>query len=199
MTKTEYIEKTRNEFSEVYSDNFPVYVEDETETFIAMMIYRNGTRYLYIIDMTPPYRQINLESMSKDEAVVYCDAINTKVFNRPAPKLNDPRVETLEKFKSDYDAFCDRCEGEIKEYLSKFPEKSIALPGLKGSLYPIFSVCNRYCTIYEAMMKDSKLRIVVTPEDMGDTEKPRLIGFDDIKRNPKILYDFMLEFYRATE
>lgn len=196
MTKTEYIEKTRKEFSEVYSDNFPVYVEDETETFIAMMIYRNGTRFLYIIDMTPPYRQMNLESMSKDEAVVYCDAINTKVFNRPAPKLNDPRVETLEKFKSDYDAFCDRCEGEIKEYLSKFPEKSIALPGLQKTLYIIKSCCNRVCVIYDVTMLESKIKVIVYPQD---DPSPRLVDFSDIAADPELLHDFMLEFYRVTE
>ena len=194
MTKTEYIEKTRKEFSEVYSDNFPVYVEDETETFIAMMIYRNGMRFLYIIDMTSPYRQMNLESMNKDEAVVYCDAINTKVFNRPAPKLNDPRVDKLESFFDDYNAFCDHSEGEIRKYLLN--SGTLRFPALEDRNYRIHSVCDRYCSVKGAYMNEaSGIVILVSPND----DTTREATFDDIKSNPTLLHDFMLEFYRVTE
>lgn len=194
MTKTEYIEKTRKEFSEVYSDNFPVYVEDETETFIAMMIYRNGTHFLYIIDMTPPYRQMDIESMNKDEAVVYCDAINTKVFNRPAPKLNDPRVDKLESFFGDYNSFCDHSEGEIRKYLLN--SGNLRFPALEDRNYRIHSVCDRYCSVKGAYMNEaSGIVILVSPND----DTTREATFDDIKSNPTLLHDFMLEFYRVTE
>ena len=206
MTKTEYIEQTRNEFMEIYSDNFPVYVEDETEAFVAMMICRDGGRFLYIIDMASPDRQMNLESvqrqmnienMSKDEAVSYCNAISKKVFNRPAPNLKDPRVDALESFFEDYNSFCDHCEGQVMAYVSTCEGKSMHLPALEDRLYRIHSLCNRYCHVRMAYInRETELAIIVSLEN-DDTI--REAEFYDIKSNPALLHDFMLEFYRVTE
>lgn len=206
MTKTEYIEQICDEFMEVYSDNFPVYVEDEKKAFVAMMICRDGGRFLYIIDMASPDRQMNLESvqrqmnletMSKDEAVAYCNAIDTKVFRRQAPKLTDPRVDALESIFEDYNSFCDHCEGQVMAYVSTCEGKSMRLPALEDRVYRIHSACDRYCHVKMAYInKATELAILVSLEN-DDTI--REAEFHDIKSNPALLHDFMLEFYRVTE
>ena len=196
MTKKEYIEKTRHEFAESYLENQPVFVEDEIMKFIAMIEYMDGEKSLLVVDLLPPFDHTRLESMPKDEAIAYCDAISTKVFHMTPPATSDPRMEDLETFFSSYDAYCKSREKEVMEFLSKVPGKSVFLPGLKENLYCMHSLGNRLCIVYKAVIYGEEPKIVVSPTD---SEHVELIGFDEVSENPKLMHDIMSEFYRVTE
>lgn len=196
MTKKEYIEKTIRDFAESHPENQPVFVEDEIMKFIAMIEYMDGEKSLLVVDLLPPFDHTRLESMPKDEAIAYCNAISTKVFHMIPPIISDPRTEDLETFFSAYDAYCKSREKEVREFLSKVPGKSVSLPGLQDNLYRTHSLGNRLFIVCKAAIYEDELKIVVSPTD---SELPELIGFDEVSENPELMHDLMWEFYRVTE